>query len=295
MRRCWLIVVLLAGCDRGPTQEVGFDLLFFSRLVGEPTEVHGMRLDVPDERGTLDVFAGATALSFLDAERVVATIGGKIVVATGSGGAAEPITPDIVVVGPDGVDDTVICAGFIDPGPPEFNEDGDPISVPIDFDLYRIDLATGGSTQLTEGPAFDSAVTVANDGRVFYVSNASGQNELWALEESGPRQVTTGAGLVGRASVTRDGATLVWGQARPGGPVLVQADTTDGVIRPLGRGVVGSSPAIARDGRVVFSRFATFDEDQDPVAELFVYDPASDTVKQLTDDGRIAFSPALAR
>jgi len=287
--------LLVAGCEGGPEQEVDVDLLFFSRALNGANELRAALVDEPSTAKTVDALAGATSASFLDTERVIATVGIDLVVLSLTDNSVTPVATDVVMVGPEGVGDVVISAGYVDPGEPELTEDGEPIGVELDFDLYRLDLTTGATTRLTEGPSFDAAVTVADDGRVFYVSDASGQNELWALDDGTPRQVTTGANLVGRACVSGDGATLVWGQATADGTVLVQASTADGVIRPLGTGVIGVSPAIADDGRVVFSRFEPFAEDQDPVAELFVYDPATDIVTQLTDDGRIASSPALAR
>jgi len=247
-----------------------------------------------DDDASAAPVAGLTdPAAFVDDRRLVSASAGALVTLTPGEAPVSRTLGALAVVGAVGVGDTLVVSaysGLIGGG---VDEDGEPIPPTIDVDVFRVDAAA--TTLLASGAGSDSVVGIADDGTAFFLSDRDGSTQVWSVGVDGgePAPVTTAATIFGRPAVSADGTLLCWEDAAAG--VLVLADVVDGVAgepRRLGDGVVGSDPAFAADGRVVFRRFLEVD---DAVAELFVFDPADTGVVQLTSDGAIASAPALAR
>ena len=78
--------------------------------------------------------------------------------------------------------------------------------------LRWLDIRTGESRALTEGPYVDERPAVAPDGRVVFVSNRSGRLNLWRVDEDGSAltQLTDGPGPDYRPCVSPDGRRLAY-------------------------------------------------------------------------------------
>jgi Tol biopolymer transport system component len=86
--------------------------------------------------------------------------------------------------------------------------------------LWWLDVETGESTPLTEGPHVDERPAVAPDGRtVVFVSNRSGRLNLWRVNADGKglTQVTDGPGPDYRPCISPDGLLLAFFSPATGG------------------------------------------------------------------------------
>src|SRR5262249_50854907 len=119
------------------------------------------------------------------------------------------------------------------------------------------DEDAGQARQITSGDNLYSEPCWLPDGRLAYVSDASGEHELWVMnpDGSGQKQLTVGAGIIGQPSVSPDGRHLVLAANHNGRINLWQADGDGGNLRQLTDGSNDYNPDCSPDGRwVIFER-----------------------------------------
>lgn len=162
-------------------------------------------------------------------------------------------------------------------------------------DLYRLDLETGRSEQLTEGArARDPDVGPAGR-RVVFVRTGAGRSGLAMLRlpERTIRQLTP---MEPRRHcytprLSPDGRRVVYSRARgDGGRDLVLLDMASGAQRVLlADGASNLQPVFSADGRRVL-----FSSDRTGIYNLYALDPADGTRRRLTNLATGAFSPEPA-
>lgn len=79
-------------------------------------------------------------------------------------------------------------------------------------DLWRVPLAGGEPTRLTDAPESDDSPRVAPDGTIYFMSGRSGSPAVWKLPADGSAavQVTTLSLPIGSLALSPDGNTLVF-------------------------------------------------------------------------------------
>jgi Tol biopolymer transport system component len=93
------------------------------------------------------------------------------------------------------------------------------------FDIYRGSEKGGTLTKLTDTPGYDAEATVNwKSKKIIYTSKASGDLELWSMNEdgSGKQQITKSNGYDGGAVLDRSGKNLVWRANHPATPESAQ-------------------------------------------------------------------------
>ena len=173
-------------------------------------------------------------------------------------------------------------------------------------DLYTLPIAGGAATAISTGLPHDMQPRFSPDGRrIAFVSDKSGDNNLWVVNADGsnPRQISKGIGDDFRSPEwTPDGQYIVVSRARPfagleklwmyhidGGTGLELVGGTPG-LRMLGA-------AFGPDGRYVWYHQRTGSwqyNAQMPQYQLRVYDRETGTVTPMSARYGSAFRPAIS-
>ena len=84
-------------------------------------------------------------------------------------------------------------------------------------DIWRVDLATGSTEQLTVNALYHFDLAAREDGTVAYSGNQGGNYDLWLLPAKGkPERLTNDAALDARPSWSPDGTSLLFESMRDG-------------------------------------------------------------------------------
>lgn len=84
-------------------------------------------------------------------------------------------------------------------------------------DIWRVDLATGTTEQLTVNALYHFDLAARDDGTVAYSGNQGGNYDLWLLPAKGkPERLTNDVALDARPSWSPDGKSLVFESMRDG-------------------------------------------------------------------------------
>ncbi len=160
------------------------------------------------------------------------------------------------------------------------------------YDIY-VGLVSGGSlVRVTSDPNLEARPRWSPDGaKIAYARlNDSGFFDIWIVPALGgtPRRILTGAS---DPSWSPDGGTLAYMNIAD--RFIWLADSNGGNRRPITKKpldpfIYHNQPAFSRDGR----RIAFLRRGDGPYAELAIADLGSGTIRQLTDDGASALSPA---
>ncbi len=85
-------------------------------------------------------------------------------------------------------------------------------------DIWRADVATGNTEQLTVNALYHFDLAVRDDGHAAYSGNQGGHYDLWLRPTTGtPERLTNDAALDARPSWSPDGRSLVFESMREGG------------------------------------------------------------------------------
>jgi Tol biopolymer transport system component len=117
--------------------------------------------------------------------------------------------------------------------------------------------ALGRDEQITDGVGQYNGfggVTWMPDGRIVYVSRASGSQDIWLMDQNGrnQKQLTTIETRIDRyPSVTPDGRYIVFVSTRTGNSNIYRYDLTSGEQKQLTNGLSEEFPEISADGKWV--------------------------------------------
>lgn len=188
----------------------------------------------------------------------------------------------------------------------DVSPDGRTIVFDMLGDLYTLPIAGGAATAITSGLPHDMQPRFSPDGRrIAFVSDKSGDNNLWVVDADGgnPRQISKGIGDEFRSPEwTPDGQYIVVSRARPfaeleklwmyhidGGTGLELVGGTPG-LRMMGA-------AFGKDGRYVWYHQRTGSWQYNarmPQYQLRVYDRETGTVTPMSARYGSGFRPALS-
>ncbi len=215
----FLVLTSICGCNIGidaepspdteqaskPAPKPVFDFVFASKRTGE-YDVFGLptngsapvnltvspALDLApswSHDGTKVVYC-STASGVLDLRLVTVATHVSTALTTGLANACDPVyTPDNL---------NVVFDGSSVPGGAQ--------------DIYRISVAGGAPTQLTNDPTIDTGPTVGPDGTIYFVSARSGAYEVWGMNADGTdqHQITTGSGVLGKPAASPNGLVIAY-------------------------------------------------------------------------------------
>ena len=163
---------------------------------------------------------------------------------------------------------------------PDLSPDGRRIVFELLGDLYGLPVEGGQARPIATGMAFDSQPAFAPDGRLAFLSDRSGAENVWAAAADGaaPRQVThfTDDPILTSPAWSADGRTIYVSRYRPEYTSfeLLRVDAASGVVRvliPIGgpdtpadarSSAVGAAPS--RDGHWLYYAAEVGSRDADP-------------------------------
>lgn len=120
----------------------------------------------------------------------------------------------------------------------------------------------GRATQVTSGISNREGrdgVAWTPDGRIVYVSKASGSDDIWIMnaDGSGRVQLTSDSGINSHPAVSPDGRTIVFTSTRSGSPHIWRMDLDGANAKQLTSGSGENYPQFTPDGgQVVYTLFA---------------------------------------
>ncbi|HEX6127322.1 MAG TPA: protein kinase [Pyrinomonadaceae bacterium] len=118
------------------------------------------------------------------------------------------------------------------------------------------------ATQITQGVSKQDGkqgATWAPDGKIVYVSNDSGTDDIWIMnaDGSGRTQLTSESGVNSAPSVSPDGRFIVFTSTRDGAPHIWRMDIEGANLKQLTSGSGENHPQFSSDGKwVVYTLFA---------------------------------------
>lgn len=198
---------------------------------------------------------------------------------------------------------TTVALGSIRPGNVAFRPDGAKLAFDgivgsgLDLDVYTVPLAGGAPTVVASTASNDAHPAWSADGeRLFFVSNRSGQYEVWSARASDgldPVQVTSLSRILGGPAVSPDGQRIAYTRRKPdGSPQVIEhllATHAERVLSDLG----DTEPAYDATGR----RIAVTTYRYSPtMADVVVLDAETGAlVSRVTACGGTCGSPAFPR
>jgi Tol biopolymer transport system component len=182
------------------------------------------------------------------------------------------------VLSPDGT--TLLFEGFVGVG---------------NSDLYRLPI--GGGLPVTVGPfayGNEGGAAWSPDGlTIYFVSDRSGQSEPWRMDRDGAAQspLATGSRILGRPSVSPNGATLAYARDDAGQQKVVLHTVADGTERLLTT-EPDDDPAFDASGTRLAVRTQRFGVG----FQVVILDAATGALlSRVSVDGEVAGAPAFPR
>lgn len=148
----------------------------------------------------------------------------------------------------------------------------------VQADVYTVPVTGGDPTRLTTNAARDVGPVYAPDGGIYFISNRTGQFEIWRMNSDGSaqEQLTTGSLVLGRPAVAPDGKWLAFARsAAEGGSELARLDLASKQVSSLSLSK-SSEPAISPDGLKL--AFTAQDTSNPRIALIDVGEPGSRVV-----------------
>jgi Tol biopolymer transport system component len=162
-------------------------------------------------------------------------------------------------------------------------------------DLYLLPVA--GGTPAAVGPfaySNDGGAAWSPDGlTIYFLSDRSGQTEPWRMDRDGTNQapLATGSSILGRPSVSPDGATLAWARDEAGQQKVVLHTVAGGAERLLSA-EPDDDPAVDASG----TRLAVRTQRFGVAFQVVILDATSGAlVTRVSRDGEVAGAPAFPR
>ncbi|HEX4773316.1 MAG TPA: hypothetical protein VH351_20960 [Bryobacteraceae bacterium] len=157
-----------------------------------------------------------------------------------------------------------------------------------DSNIYRIPMSGGGAPQkLIASNLSDQGATYSRDGRIAYLSDRSGNREIWLsnADGSGQTQVTSFNGpLIDYVQWSPDNRHLVFDGRTPGGSSLFALDCKAGMDceapKAMNLGVSATYPAWSADARLLY-----FSSHQSGEWEIWKMSVAGGPAAQVTRHG----------
>jgi dipeptidyl aminopeptidase/acylaminoacyl peptidase len=153
------------------------------------------------------------------------------------------------------------------------------------------ELATGKERQLTSDRKVIDEVTWATNNEILFISNKSGQSNLWMIPAGGGEatQVTQGAVPIMTASISADNKTLVYVQHETIGHIWISALDGSNAHQVTFDDVRVDNPQFSPDGKHISYIFRDVDP-FNPEAHLYIMDRDGKNQRQLTSGSEIVLN-----
>ncbi|SEK31707.1 TolB protein [Roseivivax marinus] len=150
-------------------------------------------------------------------------------------------------------------------------------------DIYRMDMASGQTSQLTTGPAIDTAPSFSPDGsRIVFESDRSGSQQLYVMPAGGgePTRISFGPGRYGTPVWSPRGDLIAFTKQNAGRFHIGVMRVDGSEERLLTASFLDESPTWAPNGRVIM--FARETQGAQGASSLYTVDVSGRNLKRVT-------------
>ncbi len=173
---------------------------------------------------------------------------------------------------------------------PRFSHDGRSVIYSLsnggNTDLYRTDLGTGQSSQLTNAPSIETAPSLSPDGsQIVFESDRSGTQQLYIMSANGgePRRISFGDGRYGTPVWSPRGDLIAFTKQNQGRFHIGVMRTDGSEERLLTASFLDEGPTWSPNGRVVM--FARETQGASGASTLYSVDVSGRNLKQVPTPG----------